>query len=123
METITNRSYIKAWSVVALINKLREIHPGEKISIILDNARYQRCHLVQSAANMYNIDLIYLPTYSPNLNLIERCWKYVKGKALENQNFKDFKNFQESIMDCIDSFSGKHKKDLETLLTWNFQAF
>jgi len=50
--------------------------------LVLDNARYQKCHLVQNLAATLNIELLFLPTYSPNLNLIERLWKFVKKKCL-----------------------------------------
>jgi len=68
--TVVNDSYINAWSVAELFKKIREQHPLGKIILILDNAKYQKCHVVQCAANMLNIQLQYLPPYSPNLNLI-----------------------------------------------------
>ena len=49
-----------------------------RLTIVLDNARYQRCALVQSLAQSLGIELLFLPAYSPNLNLIERFWKFVK---------------------------------------------
>jgi len=53
------------------------------ICIILDNARYQRSYLVQQKAKALDIELLYLPPYSPNLNLIERLWRYFKKKGNE----------------------------------------
>ena len=79
MVTVVNDSYINAWSVAELLKKLRELHPNEKIILILDNAKYQACHVAKSAANMLEIKLLYLPPYSPNLNLIERVWKFMCG--------------------------------------------
>jgi len=55
--------------------------PGVPITLILDNARYQRCALVQAVAQELGIELLYLPTYSPNLNLIERLWRFVKNNV------------------------------------------
>ena len=52
------------------------------MTVILDNARYQRCALVQTVAQELRIELLYLPTYSPNVNLIERLWKFVKKQCL-----------------------------------------
>jgi len=51
------------------------------ITFILDNARYQRCTTVNTLAAQLNLELIFLPPYSPNLNLIERLWKFVKSNA------------------------------------------
>ncbi|MCR5814511.1 MAG: transposase, partial [Desulfovibrio sp.] len=47
--------------------------------VVLDNTRYQRCAIVQKVAEKLKIKLVFLPPYSPNLNLIERFWKFVKG--------------------------------------------
>ena len=82
MITVINTTYINSWSVVELMRKIREIHPEGKIVLVLDNARYQACYLVKSGANMLNIDLLFLPPYSPNLNLIERVWKFIRKKCL-----------------------------------------
>lgn len=123
MITVTNKTYINAWSVVHLLRKIRAVSPAGLITVILDNARYQKCHLVQCAAAMENIELIYLPSYSPNLNLIERVWKFVKSKCLNNRAHEDFGSFCRSINTCIAEFKGVHKENLKTLLTWNFQVF
>jgi transposase len=70
--TVENLTYITAETVCALLRQLVAAHQGIPISVILDNARYQRCALVQAVAQELRIELLYLPTYSPNLNLIER---------------------------------------------------
>ncbi len=95
--TITNNSYINAWCVAELFRELRKIHIDGPITVILDNAKYQRCYVAERAAHMFNIELLYLPPYSPNLNLIERAWKFVKKKALNNRSFANFQLFQEAI--------------------------
>ena len=50
---------------------------------MLDNARYQRCALVQDLARSLGIELLFLPSYSPNLNLIERVWRFVRKQVLD----------------------------------------
>jgi transposase len=55
--------------------------------VVLDNARYQRCAIVQATARALDIELLYLPTYSPNLNLIERLWKFTKKKSLVSKYY------------------------------------
>ena len=122
MITVINTTYINSWSVVELIRKIRERHPPEKkVVLILDNARYQACHLVKSAANMHGIELLFLPPYSPNLNLIERVWKFIRKKSLNCVYFKDFNRFTTAIFACIEKFRGEYRAELETLLVWNFQ--
>jgi DDE superfamily endonuclease len=69
--TITNDTYITAQSVCALLEKIANFYVGLPITIFLDNARYQRCALVMETAKRLNIELCFLPSYSPNLNLIE----------------------------------------------------
>ena len=64
--------------------------------------------------------LEYLPSYSPNLNLIERVWKLVKGKCLRNKYYEDFKKFREAIDNFMESLNGPNKYMLKSLLTENF---
>ncbi|NGX60352.1 MAG: hypothetical protein KR126chlam3_01525 [Chlamydiae bacterium] len=112
MVTITNNSYINAWCVAELFRELRKIHIEGPITVILDNAKYQRCYVAERAAHMFNIELLYLPPYSPNLNLIERAWKFVKKKALNNHSFATFQLFQEAICSCIEKFSSDYRGEL-----------
>lgn len=123
MVTVTTTTYINAWSVVELLKELRQLHLDDPVTIILDNARYQRCYVVEKAAHMLNIELLFLPPYSPNLNLIERVWKFIKQKALNNQSFDTFTDFQRAIEECVKGFTSTYRSDLKTLLAWNFQVF
>jgi transposase len=82
--TVRNLTDITAETVCELLRLLAGAHPGVPITIVLDNARYQRCALVQSLAHRLGIELLFLPAYSPNLNLIERFWKFVKKTCLPN---------------------------------------
>ncbi|MDR1290879.1 MAG: IS630 family transposase, partial [Planctomycetaceae bacterium] len=84
IETITNTTYINSASVCEMLHKLATLHKEEQVVIVLDNASYQRCKLVHDLAKQLNIELLFLPTYSPNLNLIERYWKFLKNKCLYN---------------------------------------
>ena len=121
--TITNTTYINAWSVIDLLFKLRQRYllTGIPIAVVLDNAGYQACNLVRDAAKMMSIELIFLPSYSPNLNLIERLWKFVKKTSLYSQEFSSFDAFSLEITRCIENAHIEHKEELESLLTWRFQ--
>jgi len=80
--TVTTLTYINSQSVCQLLFKLAELSLQVPITRVLDNARYQRCALVQSVANSLGIELLYLPPYSPNLNLIERVEVCQKALSL-----------------------------------------
>ena len=79
--TVTNDTYITAESVCELLHKLADLHLGVPITLVLDNARYQKCAVVCATAASLQIELSFLPAYSPNLKLIERLWKFVKSRA------------------------------------------
>ncbi len=89
------------------------------ICIILDNARYQRSNLVQQKAKYLNIDLIYLPPYSPNLNLIERLWRYFKKKIMKNKYYENYDRFEEAVDQFFQSFDSR-LIDMESLLNFKF---
>ncbi len=121
--TVTNQTYINAQSVCELLCKISTMYIGVPITIVLDNARYQKCELVRNLANKLNIELLYLPSYSPQLNLIERFWKFVKKECLYSKYYHDYQHFEKAILECIKSANTKHKNKLESLITWNFQSF
>ena len=89
----------------------------------MDNARYQKCNIVTALALQLNIELLYFPAYSPNLNLIERLWKFVKKKVLYSKYYANFADFRNAITDCLNQTHTTHKKELDSLLTLNLQAF
>lgn len=120
---VTNHAYINAESVCQLLRQIAAAGLGRPITLVLDNARYQRCHLVQSLARSLKIELLFLPNYSPNLNLIERLWKFVKKECLASQYRTSYDEFTATIDDCLNTLHTKHKAKMDTLLTLNFQTF
>jgi transposase len=121
--TITNDTYINANSVCELLCSIAAKPLGVPITLIMDNARYQKCKIVQALARELDIELLFLPAYSPNLNLIERLWKFVKKKALYSKYYPDFSHFRGAIMGCLDQTHTTYKKELDSLLTLKFQTF
>jgi transposase len=120
---VTNDSYINAQSVCDLLRQISRLNLDVPITLVLDNARYQKCRLVWELANTLNIELLYLPAYSPNLNLIERLWKFVKKQCLYSKYYSEFETFKEAISDCLAHTHDTHKEPLDSLLTLNFQTF
>jgi len=123
MISVTNTTYINSSSVMELLGKLRLLHPGREIKIVLDNAAYQRNYWVRWYAALLDIELIFLPSYSPNLNLIERYWKFLKKKCLYNQFYRDFETFCHAIDECIAKGGNEYRKKMESLMTLKFQSF
>jgi transposase len=120
---VTNDAYINAQSVCELLRKLAALGLSIPITLVLDNARYQKCALVTELAQSLQIELLYLPPYSPNLNLIERLWKFVKKQCLYSTYYAGFAQFKAAISSCLDQCHTTHKQELDSLLTLRFQSF
>lgn len=85
------------------MKEIAKLNIGIPIKLIMDNAKYQRCELVKGSAARLKIELIYLPFYLPNLNLIERFWKFVKKKGLNSKYYESFGLFKNSIEKVIEN--------------------
>ena len=95
--------------------------PLGMLYIILDNAKYYRSKLVQEFLEQnQRIQFMFLLPYSPNLNIIERLWKFFKKKTTYNKYYEKFAVFKEK---CFDFFTNidKYKIELKSLMTDNFQ--
>ncbi len=120
---VTNETYINAQSVCDLLNRIASLGLSIPITLVLDNARYQKCGVVMDLAKTLNIELLYLTAYSPNLNLIERLWKFLKKQCLYSIYYADFQVFKEAITACLNQCHTTYKSDLDSLLTLRFQSF
>jgi transposase len=123
LTTVVNDTVIDAAAACELLRKLAARYVGLPVTLVLDNARYQECEVVRSLAAELGIELLYLPSYSPNLNLIERLWKFVKEEVLLCRYYEDFARFKSAIVECLEGIQGKHKEAISSLLTLNFQTF
>ncbi len=120
---VTNDTSINAHSVCELLQRIAALRLTLPITLILDNARYQKCHLVWDFAQSLGLELLYLPTYSPNLNLIERLWKFVKKTCLYSTYYENFTLFTHAISSCLAQTHTTHKSALDSLLSLRFQTF
>src|SRR3954451_18785294 len=113
-ENITGEQFIK------LLEKMLAKHPGtEKFILHLDNARYYSKPVVKEwLAKHRQFRLVFLPAYSPNLNLIERLWKFLRKTAL-NRWHKTFEEMQAAVAEVLDRL-GEYRDELSTLMTERF---
>ncbi len=118
---MTNDTYINAESVCDLLRKLAALHLSVPITLFLDNVRYQKCAVVLELACSLHIELCFLPTYSPNLNLIERLWKFIKKDCLYSEYYADFASFKTAISASLSKTDTEHKVALDSLLTLKFR--
>ena len=120
-ETIV-RSYptIRQEHICDFLKILKNKNPDEKnLYLVLDKGPYNRARSVKDLAKKLKIKLVYLPPYSPNLNPIERLWKFFKKKVLYNKYYEKQGEFINACSNFFRSIK-KHKSDLKTLLTDNF---
>lgn len=107
--------------IVGQSDKLESFRLAKPVTLVLDNARYQKTALVRLAAGLFNVELLYLPPYSPNLNLIERLWKWVKAEALASRSLDSFADFRQAVESVLDRANTSSKDELASLLTLEFQ--
>jgi len=109
---VRNYETLNQESTKDFLRYLKTLNKDKKIYIIWDNVRYQHAKSVKEEAEKLGIILVYLPGYSPNLNLIERYWGYLKKKVLINKYYETFDDFKESILAFSKSKSKKLKRAL-----------
>ena len=101
---------------------IRGHYPDNKeILILLDNARYQKSAEVLDYAKSLNISLVFLPPYSPNLNLIERVWKFLK-KKIRNVYREKFQEFFDALMDLCAKLDTEFFNEVSRLVNHEFQV-
>jgi len=112
---------INAISTIALLEQVEAAYPlAIIIYVVCDNARYYRSKLVGKFLETSKIQLVFLPSYSPNLNLIERLWKFMKKQVLYNKYYEKFDTFKQTTLGFFENIQ-QYKTQLDSLLTNNFQ--
>lgn len=123
MEVITRQSdVVNEDAICTILRAIRgEKNIDNKIYVVLDNAAYNKSKKVKDLAKDLNIQLKYVPPYSPNLNLIERLWRFFREKVLSLQSYESLDIFSRT---CSNFFRGirKYKSELETLMNDKFQV-
>jgi transposase len=123
LTTAVNDTVINAEAVGESLRKLSARSAGRPLTRVRDNARYQRCEAVKRVAEGLRIESLSLPAYPPDLDRIERLWRFVKEEVLSCRYYEDFARFKAAIVDCRDQVEGEHKAAIASLLTLKFQTF
>jgi transposase len=116
---------INSVSTIKLFEQITKAYQNIKsqMTIFSDNGRANKSVLVKEWVEKQSfIKVIYLPPYSPNLNLIERLWKFTRKEVIHTKFYPEFKDFKAAInhfFDNIDQF----KPQLKTFIGLKFQRF
>ena len=120
---IITRTYINSFTVCDMLRQIAAAYMGKFVTVVLDNASYQHCELVINTAKALGIELLFLPTYSPNLNLIERLWKFLKSECLKNEFYNTFREFEYAITACLDKIDTEHADEVKRLMSMKFHLY
>ena len=120
---VTNTTVVNTGTMVELLRVVAAAGLAGPVTVVLDNAKYQRNKVVQAEAAGLGLRLLYLPSYSPNLNLIERLWGFAKRQSVYGKYHANFASFRAAIEATLAGVSTTHAADLELLMTLRFQTF
>ena len=123
LTAVTNTTVVNTDTMCELLRAVAARGLIGPITLVLDNARYQRNDAVRGRARELGIELLFLPSYSPNLNLIERLWRFTKRKAVYGKYHPTFADFRAAIQAVLDGAATTHADRLASLMTLNFQEF
>lgn len=108
-------------ATLRLLEAIRKKQTNGQAYLILDNASYHHARVVKNwVLNHPRFKLVFVPAYSPNLNLIERLWRFFHAKVTWNHYFETFEEFKRTTLTSFENLE-QHEKELSTLLTDNFQ--
>lgn len=109
-------------AMIRLIEQIKEQQPRGKIYLIEDNAKYNHSYLMQAYIEQQErVEVIFLPAYSPNLNLIERLWKLYYQKVVQHQYYQNIQEFRGATHTFFACVTQTMKQELKNRLTDNFQ--
>jgi transposase len=121
---VTYHKTINAQATIELFEKLKEQHPThETLYVFADNAKYYVSKVLKAYLSQNPIiKLINLPSYSPNLNLIERLWKYTRKEAINPHYYEKFEDFSDAIKLFFENI-GERKQELAQFIGQKFRLF
>jgi transposase len=115
---------LNAQATIDFFKLIEDRNPqANKIVLIIDNARYYfNADVYAYVQNSSQLEMVFLPPYSPNLNLIERLWKFMKKKVINNRYHETFKDFKHAIGTFFERIP-EYYDELSQLMTEDFQSF
>lgn len=120
---VTNTTVVNTDTMCELLRRLAAQGLAGPLTVVLDNARYQRNNIVQELATGLNIRLMFLPSDSPSLNLIERLRGFAKRQSVYGRHHPNFASFRAAIEQTLADIPATHAKRLESLMSLKFQVF
>ena len=123
LTTVTNTTVVNTDTMGELVRQVASRGRVGPVTLVLDNAKYQGNDVVRGQAKAFGIELLFLPSYSPNLNPIERLWRFTKRRAVYGKYHATFADFRAAIEDVLDHVPTTHADSLESLMTLHFQEF
>ena len=118
--TMIESETVDSYSTITLLSAIENKYPAASaIKVILDNAKYHYSDLVKEYLETSRVELVFLPSYSPNLNLIERLWKFFKAKVLYNTYYETVDKFRAA---CVKFFRNidKYEKEISGFMNAEF---
>ncbi len=113
---------VNSQSTKQLYEQVLKVNPDKKtIYIISDNAKYYRNKELLEWTQTTKIVPIFLPPYSPNLNLIERLWKFLRKEKINTCFYRTKEKFRQAILEFFENI-GQYQNELASLLTLNFHV-
>lgn len=114
---------INADAIIEMLKKIEDFYPEKKeIHVILDNARYYRNKKVTEYLQTSRIKFRFLPPYSPNLNLIERLWKFLRKNTINNKYYEKFSEFKKALTDFAENFTNQ-RAELKKFISTKMHLF
>jgi len=115
---------VNSESTIRLLDQIaRDSGKKGRIFVIVDGASYYASKVVLRHAKSLGIKLVLLPAYSPNLNLIERLWKFFRKMVLANRYHENLEEFRQAAILFFKNLHRKYRSQLESLMTETFHLF
>lgn len=123
LTAVTNTTVVNTDTMCEWLRAIAARGRAGPVTRALDNARYQRNDTVKALAAELGLELLFLPPDSPNLNLIERLWRFAERRAVYGEYHPTFADFRAAIEGVLDGVPTTHADSLASLMTLNFQEF
>ena len=112
---------VNAQSAQRLYEKILAAHPEGPVYVVCDNARYYKNKALTAWLADKRLVQVFLPPYSPNLNLIERLWKFLRQKIINTAFYRTKGQFKTAVLDFFDRLP-EFGRDLASRMSLKFHV-